>query len=381
MQTWTRFTTGPLAAPTVARTKDGTLHIVWAAGLELMHATPAGKPNPIVTAWTPPVRPKLAALPDGGLRAFFGGEKTLNTAMSKDVGVTWGIDSSPLDAPDFGIATDREGKPYVAFTADGKLKLQSDVGAKAKVDTVREGPCCISGVQIALDGESTEGWAAWRQSGTKATGIYSKAVKPSTGTPQLAPGSGLVAPAFVLSPRVGQLGVYAAYCVGPEVKLWNTRGGEAFTVARVPGARNVFITPGHEGRLWILWIGATGAISGVRSNKALSQFSKPYAFGHPAGAAPIRYLIAEGSTGPLAILADGWHTRLDLELDVRTTPEGVRVSDFGDPVEGAEVEVEGKKIKTDPKGLAAHKIAAGSSSVVKATHPAYGTPAIVEKTK
>src|SRR6185369_7995175 len=111
---------------------------------------------------------KLAALPDGGLRAFFGGEKTLNTAVSKDVGVTWGIDSSPLDAPDFGIATDREGKPYVAFTADGKLKLQSDVGAKAKVDTEREGPCCISGVQIALDGESTEGWAAWRQSGTKA---------------------------------------------------------------------------------------------------------------------------------------------------------------------------------------------------------------------
>jgi hypothetical protein len=372
MQTWTRFTTGPLAAPAVARTKDGTLHIVWAAGLELLHATPAGKSNSIVTAWTAPVRPKLAALADGGLRVFFGGEKSVHAASSKDAGVTWGIDSYPLDSADFGIAADKEGKPYIAFVTGGDLKLQSDVGPKSKVETVREGPCCVSGVQIALDGESTEGWAAWRQSGTKAIGIYSKAVKPSTGKPQLAPGSGLVPPAFVLSPRVGQLGVYAAYCVGPEVKLWNTRGGEAFTVARVPGARNVFITPGFEGRLWILWIGATGAISGVRSNKSLSQFSKPYSFGQPVGAAPIRHLTAEGSTGPLAIVADGWHTRLDLELDVRTTPEGVRVSDFGDPVEGAEVEIEGKKIKTDPKGLAAYKIAAGTSPSVKAAHPAYG---------
>jgi hypothetical protein len=47
------------------------------------------------------------------------------------------------------------------------------------------------------------------------------------------------------------------------------------------------------------------------------------------------------------------------------------VTDLGDPVEGVEVKVEGKTIKTNAKGLAEHTIAANASPAVKATHAAY----------
>jgi hypothetical protein len=355
---WNRFTEGSAAEPSLTRAKDGTLHLVWRSGAKLYHGTLTGPPT-VIGEWDASLsEPWLIAVPDGSLAVVFATKADLYTAKSKDGGGTWEVTSAPAPTGAFAATGDKEGKPFITASAD--------VGGKA------------DRVAVVMDGESSEGWAAWHE----PTGLFAKAVKPPTGAAQPAPGSRL-APTqrLALSPRIGAPGVYLAYCGGSpamtEVKLWNTRGGEALTVVKAPGARHPWIAPAPEGRLWVLWVNRDNTISAVRSNKAIMRFSKPYVL---TGAGAVRSLLGDGATGPLDVVANASHTRVLPELELKTTPEGVRVSDLGDPVEGVQVEIDGKTFKSDVKGLAAWPIAAGTVPVVKATHAAYAPATIAPVT-
>ena len=331
MTTWTPFTAGSVAETALARTKNGPLHVVWREATRLMHAVipSAGPPAAIGADWGSTLSaPWLIAAPDGSLQVLFTTKNGLHTATSKDAGAKWDVAPPSAHAsPLFAATGDKDGKPFTISAAD-----------------VRAGADHLA---VALDAESFEGWAAWHE----GTGLYAKAVKPAAGVAQLAPTSKL-APSqrLALAPRIGAPGVYLAYCEIDGVKLWNVRGGEALSVARAAGARNAWIAPAPDGRLWILWTNLNNTVSAMHSNKSLQRFSRPYTLTSPG---PIRSVAAEGSTGPLDVIVGGSHTRLVPELELVASPEGVRVMDLGDPVEGAQVEVWGKTIKTDAKGLAA----------------------------
>ena len=382
---WTRFTKGPIAeAPSLARVKSGALHLAWREGGELAHTTIAADGSlaskPATHIGPAQSAPWLIAAPDGtSLQTTYFAHGSLHTATSKDEGVTWSIAAvnGPQPGANFALAAGKDGKPVMISAEKGLLKLY---GA-AEPQTVQDAPCCIERLTFGLDVDSAEGWAAWYQNAPKAAGLFTRAVKPLGGKAQLAPGSQVSPnPPFALAARLGVPGIYLGYLAGPaaakEVKLWNVRGGEALTVAKAPGVQRVSLTPGPDGRLWILWMNANGTISAVRSNKSLLRFSKQYTLGKPSIELVQPYLTADGAKGPLDVFAGTFHTRLLPSIELAVSPQGVRVSDLGDPVDGAEVEIEGKKITTDLKGLAAYPIPAGMPRpAMKATHPAYAPAA------
>lgn len=386
---------------------------------DLVHAAlpPDGKtlgaPSPVVEKWDSLSLPRLLAAPDGSLRALFGGllgspqrddprnKGSLYTAVSKDGGRTWQLaqeaqsPSAKLYAAYLGAAMDKDGRPLAAFTDGGRVLLQPGLGAAVPLETVHDGACCTYHAQMAVDGSSGEAWAAWHQNTSKDPGIYVRAVKPAAGVEQLVPGSQvnnagqLVSPGpnqqIAMAARVGAPGVYVAYLAGypsaKELKLWSVRGGEPLTAATLAGARHTAIAPAPEGRYWLLWVNQNHTASAVRTNKALTRLSKPYEIGSPAPSGPLWHLLGEGSTGPLDALAHvdvggpdnsaTFHTRVYPNLEVAGGTSGVTVTDVGDPVEGVEVTVEGKTLKTDSSGFAAHPLTPGKPTPVRASHPAY----------
>ena len=417
---WTRVTQGAsdnLLEPAAARTKDGVLHVIWStAGAQrgLFHSAlaadgkPKGPASAIVTGWSALSRPKVIIIaPDATLAVLFSGVPggaqrddlsrpgPLSSATSKDGGLTWELapgtqpQSANGHAGDLAAVADREGKPLAAFTSSGKVVLQTGLGATQPVETVRDGPCCAHSVRLAADSDSFEIWAAWRQTTSRDSGLSVRAVKPAMSADSV-PVPGSTQHPFALSARAGAPGVYLAYFTGNpapgELKLWNVRGGEPLTVVRQAG-RQLWLTPGPEGRLWILWSSPAHSVLAIRSNKALTRFSAPYAIGNPGGAAPPVWQVAgEGSTGPLDALVNRavagkdkaaiFHARLYPNLQLSATSEGILVADLGDPVEGVEVSIEGQTVKSGANGVAAFKLTPGKPTLVKAKHTAYAAAGV-----
>src|SRR5215213_292959 len=93
-----------------ARTPDGVLHVLWlrkSGNLQdLMHTRigangdPIGQPNAVQSGWAAMNNPDVVALPDGTLRAFWGGIRStasgddndaLNTASAGGDGLSWSL--------------------------------------------------------------------------------------------------------------------------------------------------------------------------------------------------------------------------------------------------------------------------------------------------
>ncbi|MCC6538256.1 MAG: exo-alpha-sialidase [Bryobacterales bacterium] len=417
MTTWNRLTPGrgddQMEAATV-RTKDGVLHVFWRTagpkrslmhvGLGAADGKPTGAPVAIAENWDGFSLPKAVLLADGTLQVFFSGQRGsadrndpynaghLYTATSKDGGASWtlapGAQSPGTKVSYLAAAPGKESKPVAAYVDNGaKVLLQDAFGPAAAVETTWDGECCAYHVQLAQDADSGEIWAAWFHNGRKAPGVYVRAVKPAPGEPQLAPGSGPDPnQQTALAPRVGAPGLFLAYFNGPDVKLWNARGGEALNVTRVDGIRRVWLAAGNEGRYWLVWVNGNHTASALRTNKALSRFSKPYTLGTPASGSSFVSLVGDGAAGPLDAVAhtsmDGpdkaatFHARVLPLLEVSGAADGVTVTDVGDPVEGVDVTVAGKTVQTDVKGFAAHPLTPGVATPVQAARKGYENAAV-----
>ena len=142
---WSRVTT-PDGASTdqvgLARTADGVLHVAWhhptgPNTADLLHTviSPAGDvgaTTPVQSGWTGFTNPALVVEP-GGLRAFWGGFRTTdsadpqnetNTALSQDGGASWALQPGsvvPLGAQSYASNT------AASVRADGST-LQSFAG-------------------------------------------------------------------------------------------------------------------------------------------------------------------------------------------------------------------------------------------------------------
>ncbi len=414
---WTRLTPGrgddQMEAATV-RTKDGVLHVFWrTAGPKrsLMHQSltaadgkPLGAPVAIAQDWDGFSLPKAVLLADGTLQVFFSGQRGssdrndpynaghLYSAASKDGGTTWTVMAGPQSPGTkvsyLAAAPGKENKPLAAYVDGGsKVLLQEAFGKTAAVETTWDGPCCAYNVQLAQDADSGEIWAGWFHNGRQAPGVYVRAVKPAPGEPQLAPGSGPDPnQQTALAARLGAPGVYLAYFNGPDVRLWNARGGEALNVVRVDGVRRVWLAAAPEGRFWLLWVNGNQTASAIRGNKALSRFSKPYSLGSPAPGGAMLALVGNSAGGPLDAVAHvsmagpdksaDFHVHVLPEIEVSASAAGISVTDVGDPVEGADVTVAGQTMKTDGKGFAAHALTPGAPTPVQASMKGYAPTAV-----
>jgi hypothetical protein len=306
---WTVVTPGAPGAFDLARTGDGSLHIVWVAEhptdvpnmtpKDLFHRSisPAGEAGPIVKAvddWESMSPPGLAAGPgNGDLAAFFGGAATIGTGTnspitrvgSVDGGSSW---SAPAGASSEGtesaVTATRLGSVY--WQAWGG-SLHRGVDPSVPPFDVQRGLTPQLGMdadsQINIDGDASANrvmtaWSVDTKSNARG-GVYARAFKPSgaaAGGRMHMPGTRGPAARFggsIPLVSVPGRGSYVAYATGASrreqsgdakidtISVWHVGAKRSVVVAR---PRFATADPDHfaEGfslatspdrRLWVTW--------------------------------------------------------------------------------------------------------------------------------
>ncbi len=194
-------------------------------------------------------------------------------------------------------------------------------------------------------------------------------------------------------------GVFMAYCANKmpcHLELWRVGASKALAVPASNNAGGVQIAPGPAGRLWVSWYNTvTNDVMVTRTNKADTRFGSVRAY---ATQCFEHGLVGLGG-GPFARLDIGLecvnNAHLKLQEFVAQVSAGLtltpgtahvtntaahtvtfRVTDAGDPVKGAVVKVDGKKLKTNSAGRVTVHLAKGSkpgSYPVTASAPNYLT--------
>jgi hypothetical protein len=419
----------------LARTPDGTLHAVWTipshnnggAGDDLVHTTiapngVAAAPDPITTGWgTITAVPDLITLPDGSLRVFFGGIRTINpdepnsnmnTATAPSAGTPWTLPAGTTvtgDAAygaDDGAAVLADGTPILAFggTGSGAFVHRGLDPAQPNVAIQGQfGGCCGYSPDIAVDTASGVPTVAWYSNATGHLGVFAQPLDPGTGQPTappaLMPGSttpynGTPSSSQQLSrtpiaARAGG-GVYVAYSGDypstTKALLWRVGAPASITLDKTKADHLVGLAADPEGRLWVFWIlrGPSSTVYARRSNKAATAFGPAVAAGAPSGQQTGYKISGNAQSGTLDLVGlfggtgspAQWHTQVLPGLAITASPSTVRrnrsakvkftVSD-PDPVKGATVRAGGRSATTDAKGHASITLAPASKSPVAVT--------------
>ncbi len=372
--------------------------------------------TPIVTGWVLLNDAALEGafvLPHGttsaDLAVFFTGPRSTDTADphagllwadSVGQGTTW---SAPR--PLYRDAFVHGRTPSVAWFDFRATYLGTwyDVGStvvvRADVVTGSTGPpfgfhpggstrCCSYQQNIArAQGRSSDrvvvGWC----SGIDApSGVWVQDVDPGTGAPagaqlQLPGSSPRLCDAAGRVPLVStggpNPGFYAAETVGfpaaTAVRLWRVGGG-FMTVASGPGEkrtvaiasvfpRRAFSVTG-DGRVWVAWSQrGSNRLFFRRSNPRGTRLGAVVSVRQPAGQVEVSELDVDAQPDRLDVLArysaiSGvtlFHTQVYPGLTLRATGGDVatfRVTDAGEPVEGATVRVAGRTLRTNAAGVA-----------------------------
>jgi hypothetical protein len=410
---WTRVTgqTGRnIDEPAMARAPDGTLHVVAlerGAGsglIGLIHYAVGAdgrvleERTPVLEGWRSLSNPWLMVDGDSlrvlvsGVRGstpgdpFDGGIYTLTAPLD---GTQWALQDASVTrskstaAP--GAARGKDGV-VVAWAGSGGLFFHQAVGGSGDDQEIPTTGCCTYDPAAAADAATGEIVIGWYSNITNAHGRYTTVV-PGAGAPQFAPGSATADRASSLSPsqrfaltaRLAAPGVYAAYCAGyptcAAVNLWRHGAAEALTVARPRNTRAVAVAPGPEGRLWVMWQDGT-ELRATRTNRAASRVGPLATVTPPPGAQTVWRVNGDGATGPLDLLAtigaaEGisvWHTQVLPILALTASPTGFTagdtarvtftVTDAGDPVLGATIEIGGQRLTSDAAGRATMPFAA-----------------------
>lgn len=412
---WTRITEGNspnTAELAFARTEDGVLHVIWSRHegriVSYMHSAIGedgrlrGAPVPVVENWGSLNLPALIVTESGGLELLFGGLRTAQTsdaysrgclyrATSDSGGTAWtlekgcGSSSSSIYASGLGATVAPDGTPVVVWGAN----VQVGLGENLKERKFLTKGCCSYAGQAATDSVSGEVVAGWHSNADDAHGLYTVTVLPSFGEVTYVPGSARadrksslsLSTRLPITARRGAAGVYVGFCEGypvcESINVWKHSDSEARVVAKARAPRHVNIAPGPEGRLWLMWM-QRQQLFAVRSNRAATRFGPVLTVAPPKGTSSVWRLMGEGALGPLDFFAHvstpdslaTWHTQVFPPLSLTASPTNVMaenggsitftVSDVGDPVEGATITVEGKKLTTDTAGRATFSVPKGS---------------------
>jgi len=351
--TWTQVSPGTklgIASAGLLRTSDGRLHVVWSsldgAGSYSLHYTTLGakakklNTGTIVSKWTGvSFYPRLVAGPSGGLRLVFTGGNghsgsrfdlnAIYSAVSGKAGQTWTLapgslsQSELVPLTDTAAAVQANGTPVAGWSAgaafDYHLGIDPNTPAAAPDKSIGVGASGdVVGPGMARESDGSI-WAAWfNASGASSQGYYVARILPSVTAKVKAPDSGgktvannqpLESVAFTA--RSGG-GGYLAYCVPTKtvecahVALWKVGSAKTLTV---PGsstghASHVAIAAGPGGKLWVLWYDSgLNKIRVVATNAAATSFGTVSTINGPSGIAEFDGLQAEGSQGPLDVIA------------------------------------------------------------------------------
>ncbi|HET9897709.1 MAG TPA: hypothetical protein VFQ44_22495 [Streptosporangiaceae bacterium] len=430
---WTKISTNTnlsIASAGLSRTADGRLHVVWASrdGLTFsMHYSTVGgrakllNTGTIVKHWAGiSSYPMLVSGPGKGLRLIFtGGNGVSNspfdtgamyTATATPAGTSWKLVTGSLSQSKLvpltntTAATRSDGTPVAAWSTFSALGyhvgVDPNIPASAPDQSfgVGAGDELVTPTVIrAKNGAILGAW--FNGSGQADQGYYVAQILPAKAAAVKAPSSGgknvgnnqnLQPVAFTA--RAGGR-EYLAYCVPTKflncahIDLWRVGAAKAMTVPGSSSANGsglfVAIAASPGGHLWVLWVNTrTNKIEVVRTNAAVTSFGSVRTLSSPAHLAEFQGLQAQGSAGPLDVIAlalqNGstsgpgyFDTQLLPALRIRASKSSVpngrtttitfTVQDTGDRVSGATVKFLGVTKKTGSKGMVTFTIKKGTA--------------------
>jgi hypothetical protein len=417
---WTRLpgTVINFAEPGLARTGDGVLHVVYTrrngTKEDLIHleVTAAGKVGPDAVAlggWSAMSHPDLLRMPDGSLRAFFGGirstnagetNKRLSTATAPAGGTPWTLKPGDVvQAPSAyatgvaGAGLAKDGTPISTWSVTPGLGYHYGVTGSEPDRAIPQSGCCLYTPDVAVDAASGQAWVGFHSNENAGPGLYVNAIGPGgpQGGRKLAQGS-VVGKSSIypgnrtsLTGRIGAGGVYLFYGQGyPTFKtlaLWKVDTAKPHLVIKADRNEHANVAAAPEGRLWLMWE-QNGTISAARTNRSATRVGAVNAIRPPSGATIYR-LNGEGSAGPLDLIANMqaaggqalWHQQVWPKLSLTGSRSGAkivfRVTDAGDAVAGATVKAGGKTLKTNASGRATLALAPGGRVKATASQAAY----------
>lgn len=402
----------------LARTPDGVLHAFWVReagsteGIFHTRISPSGQAGaraPVLDGFQGVGNPDAVVTGDQQLRVFFmglGGPTDTTgvvSASSALTGEAWVADgrvsSSKSAVGSVGAGVTGAADPAFAYAITSHLGFHVGLDpASADQDLEPDKKCCDYLPDLATDAASGQTIVAWYSNAEGRSGTWARQVLPSVGGPMLAPGSVTAGKSLgrdqrtAIAARVGGPGVYVAYCSGyPTCKralLWRVGAKKALPAGGSPDVEDVNVAPGPEGRLWVMWHDGQSSrtLFVRRTNKAASRFGPIVRVKPPGGTTSIWKVKGEGSLGALDLLASvstgkalaTWHTQVrpPLSLSAKRTKTTVtfRVTDAGDPVAGAKVNVAGKTLTTNANGVATTKL--GGAAKATASKGSYAPAAI-----
>jgi hypothetical protein len=307
----------------LARTSDGTLHMVWQTGaptggpkgiasISISGNGGIGQPVQALSGWDAGI-PGLVAEPNGNLEALFGAISPGNVSAvwgvtSGDGGSTWSAPANvkgggPTESLAYGsdvTAVLAGTTPVMTLPQAGNLVVQRGLGAGMPSSQVNDSAHgALGGVSTAVDSSTGEAVASWASLNANADVIQS--VAPSVGPPQVVPGP--MKNSVVLAGRDKGAGVFAAYSPdNKHVRLLRYGGGSVAVGSRAGVTTKVLgVATGIDGRIWVMWgDDSGGGIAVTRSNKAVTRFEAIQHF-NPDSFTLWR-LAGDGRLGPLDLI-------------------------------------------------------------------------------
>jgi hypothetical protein len=411
------------AAPGVARSGDGVLHVLWpraegqAGSIQHNAVSASGTgvsgPNQVFSYTHGSSQSVAVIRVDEGLRAFFSGlmgtlghpqEVGVETALSTDGGGSWTPSPTIVSnntpgniskAYTAGIGAAR-GSANVPIFAWGDTDPGSGgyhVGLDPAAPDVHIGStteCCEYSANVAVDGGTGAPFVAWKyvyggSSGTAVQALGSREL--------LQPPNGSAVEAEFRTPitgRIGAGGVFLAYQFGTNPfsarpAVWNVTARRLVndsSFKHQADAQAIGISPGPAGKLWVFY--RRGArLYATRSNGKATRFGAIVSVPTLPGQPQLLNLVGEGSAGPLDLVAvfrnaggsSLWHRRLlaGLSLAAEVTGHNVTltVTDAGAKVKGAKVGLAGKSATTGSSGKVAFTIGRSGKYTATASKKGY----------
>ena len=397
----------PMVEPGLAHTPDGTLVVAWREPDPTLEGKPALMTNtvsPTNTVGVPVKRltweslsadPEVLSTPVG-VDVIFGGSDGVDfggSGLHLPIGAN-GTSGAPPDerylvgggGPDLPLDAAR--------TADGTVVVNQArhwhtglVEASETEDEFFEDVPCCSNNSHAITTAGAETYLGFFVYGGEASdrGVHVARIEPTVGEPVKLPGSWYAdRPVAIEGSTTGAL--WAAYCTGTDscdqLVLRNVTAGRSLVVPTGEYAARVTLSPGPQGRMWVVWQSGSSAVSAVRTNKAGTVFGPVRRSAPFYTTNSFDSVVVDGRLGPAEVVVNGqdklWHRRFLVPLTATATPAKWKVNrrqtvkftvrDAGDAVAGASVAVAGKSCTT------------GSTGVCSVVVPARSAPATLTAT-
>jgi hypothetical protein len=425
----------------LARTSDGVLHVAWkeqtgplAEAIRHRSVSVAGRLGPtstIASGWIGLSDPELVVERAGGLRVYFGGQRTtqsdeplagLLTATAPASGASW---SAPAvvhrrnqagAARNWSATVGRDGTHYQAWYGVSEIYLHRGLDATQGDNLFTAAPPLSEFGPTVVDDAAGRLWVSWCGFGGNAGGLFVQRADPATGAPigavRKLPGSttphqgaqvstcNLERTAARRTPMVARVGggVFIAGSTGyptlSRVNVWRidpsgqVPAGSFVVAAGSFGHTTPVLAAAPDGRVWVAWLEAAAGrvtIAARRSNRLGTAWGEPVRVRAP-GNWILGALNVSAQRGRLDVLGlmdsvgagnSVQHTQLLPGLTLRhvrtvrrqngSVALSFRVSDAGEPVGGARIVVGNASDLTAGNGLATVVLASPRPGALRAT--------------